>query len=175
MQAFGRYCSHVHAELFRDSPTGTLVPITGTDPRIGPWEHVAYVPHGLPDSTPSLSVRTFNAIARARAALDTSARQLPEPGLLRRPTLRREAQSTSALEGTYAPLEAVLAADDEGEQADAELHEVLNDVRAAGHAFAWVAEGRPLTVGLLAELEGQLVAPPSRRTSTPADCAVSRS
>lgn len=150
----------MRAELFRDSPTGTLVPITGTDPRFRPREHVAYVPHGLPDSTPSLSIRTFNAVARARAALaalDASARQLPDPGLLRRPTLRREAQSTSALEGTYAPLEAVLAADDEDEQADAELREVLNYVRAAEHAFAWVAEGRPLTVGLLVELQGRLV------------------
>ena len=33
---------------------------------------------------------------------------LPNPDMLRRPTMRREAQSTSALEGTFEPLETVL-------------------------------------------------------------------
>lgn len=36
---------------------------------------------------------------------------LPNPDMLRRPTMRREAQSTSALEGTFEPLETVLAQD----------------------------------------------------------------
>lgn len=36
---------------------------------------------------------------------------LPNPDMLRRPTMRREAQSTSALEGTSEPLETVLAQD----------------------------------------------------------------
>ncbi|MBW3648225.1 MAG: Fic family protein, partial [Actinobacteria bacterium] len=82
------------AEEFADSPTGILIPIQGTHPRFGPWEHVAFVPSPLPLETPTLSATTFNAVARARAALaslDSSARQLPHPGLLRRPTLRREA------------------------------------------------------------------------------------
>ncbi|WP_068043076.1 Fic/DOC family N-terminal domain-containing protein [Nocardia speluncae] len=72
------------------------------------------MPNPLPDRTPTLGVRTFNAVANARAALaalDASARQLPNPALLRQPTLRQEAQSTSALEGTYAPLEEVLGVD----------------------------------------------------------------
>jgi len=34
---------------------------------------------------------------------------------------------------------------------------VLNYVRAAEHAFAWAAEGRPLSVGLLEDLQGRLV------------------
>lgn len=150
----------MQAEPFARSPTGALVPITGTDPRLGPWEHVAYVPYALPTETPELKVPTFNAVAAARAALaalDASARQLPNPSLLRRPTLRREAQSTSALEGTYAPLQAVLAADEEEESEDDNLREVLNYVRAAEHAFGWHAERRPLTVGLLADLQGRLV------------------
>lgn len=137
-----------------------LVPIHGHDPRFGAWEHVAYVPEPLPAETPDLTVRTFNAIASARAALaalDSSARQLPNPSLLRRPTLRREAQSTSALEGTFAPLEAVLAADEDKEPTDSNLREVLNYVRAAEYAFAWRSDGRPLTVGLLADIQGRLV------------------
>ena len=106
-----------------------------------------------------LSGRTFNAVASARAALaalDSSASRLPNPGLIRRPTLRREAQSTSALEGTYASLEEVLAAD-EDDPTGGNLGEVVNYVRAADHAFAWLDDGRPLTVGLLTDLQGQLV------------------
>lgn len=146
-------------ELFRNSPTGSLVRITGTDPRVGPWEHEAYVPDPLSATGPPLTSRTFNAVASARAALaglDSSAAQLPNPGLLRRPALRREAQSTSALEGTFAPLEEVLAAD-EDELSGGNLGEVLNYVRAADHAFGWITDGRPLTLGLLTDLHGRLV------------------
>lgn len=155
------YACIVRADLFFDSPIGSLVSIRGSDPRFGDWEHMAYVPEPLPQSCPTLSVKTFNAALRARAALaslDSSARQLPRPSLLRRPALRREAQSTSALEGTYAPLEQVLAADEAEDQADAQLREVLNYVRAAEHAFGWLADGRPLTTGLLTDLQARLVA-----------------
>ncbi|HEX5495996.1 MAG TPA: Fic/DOC family N-terminal domain-containing protein [Mycobacteriales bacterium] len=118
------------------------------------------MPHPLPPRTPELTVGTFNAVANARAAiasLDSSARRLPNPGLLRRPSLRAEAQSTSALEGTYAPLPAVLAADDGEEPPDDALREVLNYVWAAEYAFGWHADGRPLTAGLLADLHGRLM------------------
>jgi len=159
-QGFGAYACIVRREMFLKTTTGVLVPIFGHHPRLGAWEHVAFVPDPLPDATPSLTAQTFNAVASARAALaslDSSARRLPNPGLLRRPTLRREAQSTSALEGTYAPLDAVLAEDEQQEQSDSSLREVLNYVRAAEHAFAWAAEGRPVSVGLLEDLQGRLV------------------
>lgn len=147
-------------ELFLNSSSGSLVRIHGRDPRQGEWEHVAFVPHSLPQDTPPLTAATFNAVANARAALaslDSSARRLPNPGLLRRPALRREAQSTSALEGTFAPLEAVLAADEGEQQLSGTLREVLNYVHAAEHAFDWQAEGRPLTLGLLTDVQGRLV------------------
>lgn len=150
----------MHAEDFSDSPVGRLVPIHGTDPRFGVWEHVAFVPHPLLGETPSLAVATFNAVASARAqvaGLDAAASQLPNPTLLRRPTVRREAQSTSGLEGTHALLSDVLAADTEEEQTDADLREVVNYVRTAEHAFRWVEEGRPLTIGLLRDLHARLV------------------
>ncbi len=171
MKGFGTYTSIVHIEEFHSSPTGRLVPISGHDPRFGAWKHVAFVPEPLPEGTPTLTVVTFNAVANARAAiaaLDGSASQLPNPRLLRRPTLRREAQSTSALEGTYAALEDVLAADEDTEPASGSLHEVLNYVRAAEHGFAWLGDGRPMTVGLLVDLHTRLVA------GTPADNAHAR-
>jgi hypothetical protein len=99
----------------------------------------------------------LTAAIAALARLDGAARLLPDPGLLRRPALRREAQSTSALEGTYAPLAEVLAADaDEPEAGSVALHEVLNFERTADLAFSW-PEDRPLTLGMLGELQRTLV------------------
>ena len=139
--------------------TGDLVPITGTDPTSGPWEHVAFAADPLPDEEPELSGPTYRQVARARAALatlDSTARQLRNPSLLRRPALRREAQSTSALEGTYAPLSEVLSGD-ENAPATMDLREIFNYVLMADQAFAWLADGRPVTSGLLMDLQGVLV------------------
>jgi cell filamentation protein, protein adenylyltransferase len=92
----------------------------------------------------------------ALAALDSTARRLPEPRLFRRPSLQAEAQSTSALEGTYAPLSEVLTADRD-RPPNQDLREILNFVTMAEHAFRWVEDGRPLTVGLLGDLQAMLV------------------
>ena len=135
------------------------MPITGTDPRRGEWSHAAFVPEALPTTSPELTGHTYRVVADARAALaalDSTARRLPDPRLFRRPSLQAEAQSTSALEGTYAPLGDVLTADDE-RPPSLDLREVLNYVRMAEHAFRWVEEGRPLTVGMLGELQAVLM------------------
>ena len=145
--------------MFVNGAPGTLVPIRGTDPALGPWEHRAFLPDPLPTTMPLLEPSTYMAVANARAALaalDSTSRQLPNPTLLRLPTLRREAQSTSALEGTYAPLADVLTAD-EDDPATAELVEVLNYVRMANLGFARIASGQSLTVPLLSELQGILM------------------
>ncbi len=98
------------------------------------------------------------AAHRALARLDQGSRQVPEPALVRSPTLRREAQSTSALEGTYAPLDQVLAAGSLPEEAQtAELREVLNYVEAADDAFHWIAAHPRVTVGLLENIHKVLV------------------
>ena len=145
--------------MFGNKRTGTLVPISGVHPRSGEWTHSAFVPAPLTDDLPDLSPQTWMRVADARAALaalDSTARQLPNPQLLRRPSLQREAQSTSALEGTYEPLHAVLTADDEG-PVSLTMREVLNFVRMADLAFGWVDEGRTLSVPMLAELQQTLV------------------
>ena len=142
------------AHRFARSPVGHLVPIRGTDGRTGEeYDHVAYVPDPLGDA-PALTPATWQSITRAHYALgrlQQATRQVASP-LLHRPTLRREAQSTSALEGTFAPLEEVLAADviDESERS-AELKEVVNYIDTAEAAFNWVLEGRALSIGLLRE------------------------
>jgi Fic family protein len=145
--------------MFQKDAPGELVIIRGSDPVSGSWEHRAYIPETLPDGMPDLAPQTYLVVAEARAAiaaLDNTARQLPNPTLLRAPTLRREAQSTSALEGTYAPLEAVLTAD-EDDPGTADMVEILNYVRMAQHGFGWVADGRPISSTFLADLQGLLM------------------
>jgi Fic family protein len=97
------------------------------------------------------------AATAALARLDGAARLIPNPELLRVPALRREAQSTSALEGTYAPFAEVLAADaDDTTNLSVEMREVLNFEEMAGLAFSW-PEDRPLTINMLSELQHVLV------------------
>ena len=65
----------------------------------------AFVPHPLPTELPNVSIEAWLAHGEALEAmgrLNQAGIQLPNPRLLRRPLLRREAQSTSALEGTHA-------------------------------------------------------------------------
>lgn len=151
----------MQVDRFRESTAGTLVPIDGFDARFNErYEHWAFVPHPLPDEV-RLDARTWVIASEAMLSLgrlDQAGRQIPNPALLRRPTLRREAQSTSALEGTYAPLIEVLEVDPgDARRRSPELAEVLNYVRAAEHGYAAVAD-RPLTLQLLLELHQLLVA-----------------
>lgn len=147
-------------EHFSASPVGALMPLSGTDGRGDRYEHVAFAAHPLGEP-PTLRTGTWNRISRANRALgrlQQGSLLVINPGLLRQPTFRREAQSTSALEGTYAPLEDVLAADVmHGSERSAALSEVLNYVTAAENGFRWVQQGRPVTVGLLCDLHRTLV------------------
>lgn len=99
---------------FLPSARGVLVPIEGWDPRLGEqYEHQAFVPHPLP-SPALLSAVTYELIDKATSAvarLDQAVNSLPNPKLLNRPAIRREAQSTSALEGTFVAFTDVLEAD----------------------------------------------------------------
>jgi Fic family protein len=147
-------------ERLSTSPIGQLIPILGPDPVSHEIvDGLAFLPAPLPREL-TLSTATWMTINSATASLarlDGAARLIPSPSLLRRPTLRREAQSTSALEGTYAPFADVLAADRDDEQhMTAELREILNFERMAELAFSW-PEDRPLTLGMLNELQRVLV------------------
>lgn len=147
-------------DRLQGSPIGKLVPVVGPDPATHEIvEGYAYLPDPLPNSL-TLSTATWNEVNAATAALarlDGAARLVPNPALLRRPTLRREAQSTSALEGTYAPFADVLAADrDDQSHLSAELREILNFEQMAELGFSWPEE-RPLSVGMLGDLQRILV------------------
>lgn len=144
---------------FQQSPIGSLVNISGTDGRFGSeYSHIAFLPDVL-GSEPELSSATWRAVANARAAvarLDQASRQLQNVSMLRRPTLSREAQSTSALEGTFAPLEQVIAADTD-KNLSKEVQEVVNYIVAADFAFDAMKVRPHISIGLLEEVHRILV------------------
>lgn len=147
-------------ERFRSSPIGSLVEFSGTAADGSAYSHAAF--HALPlGDAPQLSNRAWTAVGDARGALGRlhqGSRWVGNTAFLRQPTLRREAQSTSALEGTFAPLDEVLAADViEQSSRTSALNEVLNFVDAAEEGFAWINGGRPISVSLLCGLHRRLV------------------
>jgi Fic family protein len=82
---------------------------------------------------------------------------LPNPRLLVRPALTKEAVATSALEGTFAPLSEVLEAEYvDDRRMTAEVREIQNYVRAAQRGLTLI-ETKPICLSLLAELQAILV------------------
>lgn len=148
-------------EALRQSPIGHTVPILVPEP--GGAEAVvpywAYVPAPL-GALPPIGVGALNTAFRAGAAvarLDQAVAQLPNPDLLLRPIIRREATSTSALEGTYAEFEDVLEADFLDErQLSSEQREIHNFVRATEFAVAQI-NNRPVSRRLIGELQDIIV------------------
>ena len=133
-------------EAVGKSPIGELVPINGTDPRtMQQWDYWAYLPDPLPVDI-QLSLAATAAAARAAMAvarLDEAVAQLPRPEILVRPIVRREATSTSALEGTYASFQDVLEADFlQDSQMSFEQREIRNYVEAAEAAVQHITERR---------------------------------
>ncbi|MFZ0833845.1 MAG: Fic/DOC family N-terminal domain-containing protein, partial [Mycobacterium sp.] len=145
---------------FENSPVGHLVPASGHDAYLRrDYNHFAFVPAPLPgDITLSMGAHQLaDKASMSVGRLDFAVKRLPDPGLLVRPSLRREAQSTSALEGTYATLEEVLGADyvDEANRT-AEVREVLNYVRATEQALDLV-QTKPICLNVIAPLQATLV------------------
>lgn len=144
--------------LFQDSPLGKLVPISGTHEGKH-FEHFAFVPHALPLS-PELMPTTWAAIGDAMHALgrlDSVGKRLPNPRLLARPAIRREAVSTSALEGTYTTLPQVLESELlEDEPKSRDVDEVLRFVRTAELGFEFIRD-RPLSQSMIKTLHAQLM------------------
>lgn len=148
----------MQAELFENSPSGTLVPISGQTGGIE-WQHFAFLPQPLGAESPDLSPTAYRAVADARsalAALDATAARLPNPRLFRNVFLRIEAQATAALEGTYEPLLRVLGSEPD-EPSTSSMIEVLNYLTVAENAFDWSDQGRPWTVSAISELHRQLM------------------
>jgi cell filamentation protein, protein adenylyltransferase len=150
----------VQVERFQTSPIGRLVPIQGHDARLGrDYDHFAYVPDPLPQGI-ILAQSTYSLLSeadRALGGLDAKTELLPNPRLLVRPALTKEAVATSALEGTYAPLSDVLEADYiKAATPSSEVREIRNYIMAATRGLELIAT-RPICVSMLSELQRILV------------------
>lgn len=147
------------ASPLESSPIGSFVPITGHDHRYDePYQHMAYVPGALPDEV-ALSGATWTRLTQAQAAiarLDGAVSELPDPMLLVRPLIRREAVSTSALEGTYTGFEELLGAEASRETQVGDVREVLNYVRATELGIQRLEE-LPVCLRLINEAHGVLL------------------
>jgi Fic family protein len=93
------------AERFGAAFPGSLVPISGTEPD---W---AFIPHPIPRvwNLPAALVPLLVDAREALARLDGAGRYLPANTILLRPLQQREALRSSALEGTFATAEELLA------------------------------------------------------------------
>lgn len=148
-------------DKLRASPIGQLVPISGYDPRFKEeYEYFAYVPDPLP-AVLSLDPSTYTSVIDATAAMaraDQAASLLPNPVLLARPATRREAVSTSALEGTYAALSDVFEADFlDADEITSSVSEVRNYVTAAERAYELIGKGQPISIRMLEDLQRELL------------------
>jgi Fic family protein len=146
-------------DLLKQSPIGQLIRITGTDARVGTYESFAFLPDPLPDN-PEFATETWALVAEAMEALGSLSQaccQLRNPQLLIAPALASEALSTSALEGTYSTLREVLEARlPQSGPRTPEATETHAYEQIAKQAFDWVGEDRPITLGMLASLQGEL-------------------
>jgi len=120
----------------------------------------AFVPNPLPPKI-EWDNKLVNALSRADHILGKLSREgskLPNPHLLMRPFIAREAVLSSRIEGTQATLSEVLA-DEIGIQVDrnpADLQEVQNYILALEYGLARLKDF-PLSLRLIKEMHGKLM------------------
>ncbi|HEV7494078.1 Fic family protein [Baekduia sp.] len=125
---------------------------------IGPHAYIAYFPAPLPRSF-ELPARLVPLLADAEAALGRLAgvgQVLPNPHLLIRPYLLREAVASTMIEGTQASLAEIFELGAAGEQPNADVEEVLAYVDAMEWAVT-EAPRLPLSNRMLLETHRRLL------------------
>lgn len=118
----------------------------------------AFYPEVLPRSA-VLTADTVTRLADAEAALGRLAgvgRLLPNPHLLIRPYLLREALASTRIEGTQATLAGVLEAEAGGDTYTPDVEEVVNCVRAMEHGLDRLAD-LPFSMRLIREIHAILL------------------
>lgn len=137
--------------------------------------YVAYFPARIP-RTLELPPTTVRLLADAEAALGTLSgvgQLLPNPYLLIRPYLLREALSSTRIEGTQASLFDVLEVEATGEPPSPDVEEVLNYIDALEWGLAQI-ERLPLGVRLVREMHGRLLAGVRGRERMPGELRLSQ-
>ncbi len=142
---------------------------------LGRHGYVAYFPAPIPRSL-ELPSPTIRLLADAEAALGRLAgvgQLVPNPHLLIRPYLLREALSSTRIEGTQASLFDVLETEASGEAPSADVEEVLNYIAALEWGLA-EAERLPLGVRLIREIHRRLLAGVRGRERMPGEFRTSQ-
>jgi Fic family protein len=137
-----------------------------------PGGYWAYVPAPLPppiEWSAELAA-TLSAADRAVGRLAGEGRRLPNPHLLIRAFVRREAMLSSRIEGTQASLGELLAAEAGAtvERSPADLHEVANYVVALEYGVERL-RSLPLSLRLVRELHEKLMRGVRGDTATPGE------
>lgn len=122
-------------------------------------------------------VRLIAEAERALGELGGVGRMLPNPHLLIRPFVRREAILSSRIEGTVTRLDELLRfeAQSEGDSAAGQdVGEVINYVHAMEHGLQRLGEGMPLCLRLIREIHERLLEGAGAARSGPANSANAR-
>ena len=138
--------------------------------RVSQGGYKAFVPSPLPPAiewTPRL-IRVLSEADRLIGRLAGEGGRLPNPHVLMRPFVRREAVLSSKIEGTQATLGELLAAEAGAvvERSPEDLREVGNYVVALEHGISLLQE-LPLCVRLIQELHAKLLADVHGNHATP--------
>jgi cell filamentation protein, protein adenylyltransferase len=137
-----------------------------------PEGYSAYVPNPLPPDFgwSSKLVRSLSDADRAIGRLAGEGGRLPNPHLLLRPFMRREAVLSSKIEGTQATLGELLAAEAGAavDRSPADLREVGNYVLALQHGIRRL-EKLPLSLRLIRELHARLMEGVRGNMATPGE------
>lgn len=145
-------------DRFRESPIGSVMPIT-VEQYGRQVSHYAFQPDPLPAEI-LLRPETYATIESAAmelGQLEGAATQFDDPYWITRPNIRREAVSTSALEGTFSTLEDLFTADlEETDPGSTALQEVMNYVTAAEMGVSMLSD-RPVSLNLMCELHSVLM------------------
>jgi Fic family protein len=138
----------------------------------GPGGYRAYVPGALPPpiAWDERLAGALSAADRAVGRLAGEGRRLPNPHLLIRPFLRREAVLSSRIEGTQATIGELLASEAGAvvERSPADLREVANYVVALEYGVERLRT-LPLSLRLVRELHGKLLLGVRGEVATPGE------
>lgn len=138
----------------------------------GEASYWAFAPAPLPRTLtlPATAQMALSRADRALGKLDGLGLLLPNPHLLARPYLRREAVASTRIEGTQSSLGEVLAAEEQLDHAprSADVQEVLNYISALEHGIERLRE-LPLSNRLLREMHAQLLAGVRGEERTPGE------
>jgi len=137
-----------------------------------PQGYSAFIPNPLPpplEWSPAL-VRTLSDADRLIGRLAGEGGRLPNPHVLVRPFVAREAVLSSRIEGTQATLGELLAAEAGAavERSPADLREVANYVAALEHGIRLLKK-LPLSTRLIREVHGKLMRGLRGNASTPGE------